>query len=97
MALSEEFLKSIAEYCKEDLAEPGKREELESFYHASVGYLEGAGITEPAADTARRGVWELVVKAMVLDLNDHRGMQVENTLQENPALRQMRNQLKLTT
>ena len=95
MALTDAFHKELAVYCKADEEDSEAMQELAGFYMASVGYLGGESRT-PSEGTPRRAVWDMVVKAMVLDLYDHRGVKVENTLQENPALRQMRNQLLLS-
>lgn len=95
MALTDKFRKELAAYCKEDETDGEVMAELESFYLASVGYLGGES-RAPEDGAPLRSVWDMVVKAMVLDLHDHRGMQVDNTLQENPALRKMRNQLLLS-
>lgn len=95
MALTDKFRKELAAYCKEDETDAEIMAELEGFYMAAVGYLGGES-RAPKEDAPLRSVWDMVVKAMVLDLHDHRGMQVESTLQENAALRKMRNQLLLT-
>lgn len=92
MALTDKLREELAAYCKMDETDSESMQELDGFYMAAVGYLGGES-REPGENAPHRAVWELVVKAMVLDLYDHRGMQVENTLQENPVLRQMRNQL----
>ena len=95
MALTAEFHKELAVYCKVDEENETEMQELERFYMAAVSCFGGEN-RAPGEGTPRRAVWNMVVKGMVLDLYDHRGMQVESTLQENPALRQMRNQLLLT-
>ena len=95
MALTAEFHKELAVYCKADEESETEMQELKGFYMAAVSYLGGEG-KAPGEGAPRRAVWNMVVKGMVLDLYEHRGMQVESTLQENSALRHMRNQLLLT-
>ena len=98
MALTEERKAELLAYCK--LTELANDPEVEAlipaFYEAAVGYMEGAGITEPAADTARRAQYDLCVNAMVLDAYDRRGAQTEGSAGDNPMLRRMITQLKLT-
>ena len=98
MALTEERKAALLAYCK--LTELANDPEVEAlipaFYEAAVGYMEGAGITEPAADTARRAQYDLCVNAMVLDAYDRRGAQTEGSAGDNPMLRRMITQLKLT-
>lgn len=98
MALTEERKAALLAYCK--LTELANDPEVEAlipaFYEAAVGYMEGAGITEPVADTARRAQYDLCVNAMVLDAYDRRGAQTEGSVGDNPMLRRMITQLKLT-
>lgn len=98
MALTEERKAALLAYCK--LTELANDPEVEAlipaFYEAAVGYMEGAGITEPAADTARLAQYDLCVNAMVLDAYDRRGAQTEGSVGDNPMLRRMITQLKLT-
>lgn len=96
MALSEKFHAEIALYCKEDTEDAEKMAELAAFHDAASAYLDGAGVAEPEEGTQRRKVWEQVVKALVLDMNDRRGTNVDNAARENPIVRQMIVQLKLT-
>ena len=98
MALTEERKAALLAYCKlTELADDPEVEALiPAFYEAAVGYMEGAGITEPAADTARRCQYDLCVNAMVLDAYDRRGAQTEGSVGDNPMLRRMITQLKLT-
>ena len=96
MALSEERRKSLLAYCR--IEQPTEEEllTLEGLYDAAVGYLEGAGVAEPQAGTARRAQYDLCVNAMVLRDFDLRDAQVAGTVQDNPAFRRLINQLKLT-
>lgn len=98
MALTEERKAALLAYCKlTELADdPEVQMLIPAFYEAAVGYMEGAGITEPAADTARRAQYDLCVNAMVLDAYDRRGAQTEGSVGDNPMLRRMITQLKLT-
>ena len=97
-ALTDKRLEELLAYCKlTELADDPEVEALiPAFYEAAVGYMEGAGITEPAADTARRAQYDLCVNAMVLDAYDRRGAQTEGSVGDNPMLRRMITQLKLT-
>ena len=97
-AITDERLEELLAYCKlTELADdPEVQMLIPAFYEAAVGYMEGAGITEPAADTARRAQYDLCVNAMVLDAYDRRGAQTEGSVGDNPMLRKMITQLKLT-
>ena len=99
MALTEERKAALLAYCKlTELADDPEVEALiPAFYEAAVGYMEGAGITEPAADTARRAQYDLCVNAMVLDAYDRRDITITGTIvADNPAFRRLITQLKLT-
>lgn len=70
---------------------------LDGFYLAAVGYLEGAGVTQPPAGTPRAAQYDLCVNVLVLDAFDHRDLKEPgNQVTENIAFRRMLNQLKLT-
>ena len=97
MALSEERRKSLLAYCR--IEEPTEEEllTLEGLYDAAVGYLEGAGVAEPQAGTARRAQYDLCVNYLVLDGYDRRDVTITGTIvADNPAFRRLINQLKLT-
>ena len=98
MALTEERKAALLAYCKlTELADDPEVEALiPAFYEAAVGYMEGAGVTEPQEGTARRAQYDLCVNAMVLDAYDRRGAQTEGSVGDNPMLRRMITQLKLT-
>ena len=73
MALNGERLASLLAYCR--IEEPTAEEllTLEGLYDAAVGYLERAGVAEPAAGTTRRAQYDLCVNFIVLrdfDLRD---------------------------
>lgn len=95
-ALTEKRKASLLAYCR--IEEPTDEEllTLETLYHAAVGYLEHAGVLEPPDGTARRAQYDLCVNAMVLDAYDRRGAQTEGSVGDNPMLRRMITQLKLT-
>ncbi len=60
-------------------------------------YLEGAGVALPPAGSPRRDLYDTVCHSMALSVYDHRGLIVVGvTVSENPVLRSMLNQLKLT-
>jgi hypothetical protein len=99
MELTESRRKSLYAYCKVDeLGEdPEVYDTMEVLYDAAVGYMDAAGISEPEEGTARRAQYDLVVNALVLDSWDHRELSIQGTtVVENPALRRIINQLKLT-
>lgn len=83
-------------YCR--IEEPTEEEllTLEALYDAAVGYLEGAGISQPAPGTPRAAQYDLAVNFMVLRDFDLRDAQVTGTIQDNPAFRRLVTQLKLT-
>ena len=56
MALTEERKAALLAYCKlTELADDPEVEVLiPAFYEAAVGYMDGAGVTEPQEGTARR-------------------------------------------
>lgn len=99
MALTEERKAALLAYCKlTELADDPEVEALiPAFYEAAVGYMDGAGVTEPQEGTARRAQYELCVNAMVLDSWEHRDLkEPASQVGENVVFRRMLNQLKLT-
>lgn len=98
MALTEERKAALLAYCKlTELADdPEVAALIPAFYEAAVGYMDGAGVAEPQEGTARRAQYDLCVNAMVLDAYDRRGAQTEGSVGDNPMLRRMITQLKLT-
>lgn len=99
MALTEERKAALLAYCKlTELADdPEVAALIPAFYEAAVGYMDGAGVTEPQEGTARRAQYDLCVNAMVLDSWEHRDLkEPANQVSENVAFRRTLNQLKLT-
>ena len=96
MALSESRQAELIAYCREDPTDQLKVDEITGFYESVVGYLEGACVPEPAESSRRWNVWWMVVKGLVLDLDEKRGATVEAVMAENITLRRMLNQLKVT-
>ena len=99
MALTDERKDSLLAYCKlTELADdPEVEAMIPAFYEAAVGYMDGAGVTEPQEGTARRAKYDLCVNAMVLDSWDHRDMKEPGSqVAENAAFRRMLNQLKFS-
>lgn len=99
MALTEERKAALLAYCKlTELADDPEVEALiPAFYEAAVGYMDGAGVTEPKEGTARRAQYDLCVNAMVLDSWEHRDLkEPASQVSENVVFRRMLNQLKLT-
>lgn len=98
MALSEERMASLLAYCKlTELADdPEVLELIPVIYASAVEYMAGAGVSEPAEE-GRKASFDLLVNRLVLDAWDKRSIVVTGTaISENPAFRQMLNQLKLT-
>ena len=96
MSMTEERRAGLLAYCR--IEEPTEEEllTLETLYEAAVGYLEGAGVSLPPEGTARRAQYDLCVNFMVLRDFDLRDAEVSGTIQDNPALRRLITQLKLT-
>lgn len=96
MALTEERRAGLLAYCR--IEEPTSEElrTLETLYDAAVGYLEGAGISQPAPGTPRAAQYDLAVNFMVLRDFELRDAEVTGTIQDNPAFRRLLTQLKLT-
>lgn len=99
MALTEEHKAALLAYCKltELTDDPEVVALIPAFYEAAVGYMDGAGVTEPKEGTARRAQYDLCVNAMVLDSWEHRDLkEPASQVSENVVFRRMLNQLKLT-
>lgn len=99
MALSEERLAGLLAYCKlTELADdPEVAALIPVLYNAAVGYMEDAGVGVPESGTPRAARYDLVVNHIVLDAWERRETAVVATVvADNPAFRQMLNQLKLT-
>lgn len=95
--LSDERKASLAAYCRIDQLEEGEETLLQTLYDAAVGYLEGAGISEPQEGTPRRAQYDLCVNYLVLDSYDQRCRTIPGaTVTDNPAFRRLINQLELT-
>lgn len=94
--LTDERRAGLLAYCR--IEEPTAEEllTLETLYDAAVGYLEGAGISQPPEGTPRRAQYDLAVNFMVLRDFDLRDAEVTGTIQDNPAFRRLITQLKLT-
>ena len=96
MPMDEKTLLMLAAYCRKDPEDEVEMEELAGFAAAAAGYLLGAGVPRPAEGDFRRGIYDLVLKAMVLDLTDKRGATAESVAAENPIVGQMLTQLQHT-
>ena len=95
MSASTDRLEALKLYCRID----GDVDDslVEMLYDAAVGYMTGAGVSEPENGTKRRAQYDLCVNAMVLDAYDRRSSTVSGAvINDNPAFRRMLNQLKLT-
>lgn len=97
MKLTEERKAGLMAYCRIDQLEEGEDALLQTLYDSAVGYLAGAGISEPEEGTPRRGQYDLCVNYLVLDGYDRRETAAVGTaMVENPAFRRLLTQLKLT-
>ena len=95
--MDEARMARLMAYCRLDELTAEEADLLDSMRSTAEGYLMAAGVDEPAADDPRAAVYESVVNALVLDEWDNRGSQMVGvTATENPAMRRMINQLKLT-
>ena len=83
-------------YCRIDALEDGEDLLLQGLYDAAVSYMEQAEISEPKEETPRRAQYDLCICALVLDGYDRRGAQTDGSVSDNPTLRRMLTQLKLT-
>lgn len=85
-------------YCRIDELVPEEEPVFEVIYQAAVAYMEQAGVPEPEENSPRRGMYDLCVKALVLDSWDRRGTAAEakSSVGENRSFRLMLNQLKHT-
>ena len=97
MAIPEELKTAVFAYCRE-VEDEETLPAMTVAWDAAVGYLEGAGVTRPAPESTRHGLWLGVVLTLTLDAYDQREAQTEgqNKLQDNPVLRRKLTQLKLT-
>ena len=98
-ALTEERRAALLDYCKlTELADdPEVRTLIPLFFSAAEGYLAQAGVSLPAAGTPRQAQYDLCVNYLVLNFWDNRDTSYTGTVTvDNPAFRQMVNQLKLT-
>ena len=98
-SLTDERYTSLLAYCK--LTELEGDPEVQSlnrlFFSAAVSYMAQAGISEPEEGSPRRAQYDLCVNRMVLDSWERRDAAITSTVvTDNPAFRQMINQLKLT-
>ena len=83
-------LASVKSYCRIDWDTEDKL--LATLVLAAKDYLDGAGVPEPEADNP---MYALAVKAMVLDLYDHRGQTESVSLSAIPGMANIIVQLKL--
>lgn len=97
MALTAERRRELLAYCRIDESELSEDEKLllETLYEASVGYMSGAGIPEPS-EVGVAAQYRLCVNALVLESWERRDLTEPAVMTENPALRRIINQLKLT-
>lgn len=94
MALTREELEAAKTYMRVEGHEGDLA--VTACVEAARTYLSQAGVSLPGGDDLRRNLYDLVCHAMALDAYDHRGTELETTVTENPAIRRMLNQLKLT-
>lgn len=96
MAWDDAVKSRLMAYCRIDTLEDEEDLLLQGLYEAAVIYMEQAGVSEPKEGTPRRAQYDLCINALVLDGYDRRGSQVEGSVSDNPQLRRMIVQLKLT-
>jgi len=97
MALTEERRKTLKAYCRIDTLDQSEEVLLASMYDAAVAYMTQAGVSEPPEGTPRRGQYELLVNALVLDTWDRRDLTITGTIvADNPMFRRTLTQMKLT-
>ena len=94
--LSPQRRNALLAYCRIDELEPADEELLVGMYYSALGYMEAAGVSEPAEGTARRAQFDLCVNYLVLDAWDRRGAAGDKVFVENPAFRRLLNQMKRT-
>lgn len=97
--LTDDRLASLLAYCK--LTELGADPEVQAlipvFFHAAAGYLAQMGVTPPPEGSDRQAQYDLCVNYLVLDSWENRETAYVGTVTvDNPAFRQMVNQLKWT-
>lgn len=97
MEWTEERRAALLAYCRIEEPTADETRTLEGLYAAAVGYMEQAGVSEPAAGTPRRAQYDLLVDRMVLEGFDQRGTVITGTIvADDPAFRRMMVQLKLS-
>ncbi len=97
MALTKERRKTLLAYCRIDTLDEWEETLLASMYDSAVAYMTQAGVSEPPERTPRRGQYDLLVNALVLDAWDRRDATITGTIvTANPAFRRMLTQMKLT-
>ena len=97
MVLTDARKTALLAYCRIDDPAPEDLTLLEDMCMEAMGYLHGAGVTEPETGSPRLPLYNACVNALVLDAWDNRGTQTaDKALADNPAFRRRLNQLKLT-
>ena len=96
MAIPEEKLAGLLAYCRIDNLDETERALLDVMYDSAVSYLDNAGVSQPEAGTPRAAQYELAVNSLVLDAYDRRDAATSGALSDNPAVRWLIVQLKLT-
>ena len=97
MVLTDARKTTLLAYCRIDDPAPEDLTLLEDMCMEAMGYLHGAGVTEPETGSPRLPLYNACVNALVLDAWDNRGAQSGGkVVSDNPAFRRKLNQLKLT-
>lgn len=98
MAIPEEYKPLVLAYCQEPEPDEADLLALNQAWDSAEAYLEGAGVTRPAPENAKRlSLWLGVMLPMALDEYDQRGAQFDaGKLQDNAVFRRKLNQLKQT-
>lgn len=87
----------LAAYCRIDPEDSVAMDELTAFHGAASAYLLPLVGALPEEGSPRRSIYDTVLKALVLDLYDHRGAALDAAATENPVCRLLLNQLKHTS
>lgn len=95
--MTEKRRRTLMAYCRIDTLDEWEESLLASMYDSAVAYMTQAGVSEPPEGTPRRGQYELLVNALVLDAWDRRDLTITGTIvADNPMFRRLLTQMKLT-
>ena len=95
MAIPEELRETVFSYCKEEDT-PDTLGPMTVAWDGAEGYLEGAGVTRPAPESKRHGLWLGVMLAETLDRYDTGADRPPDSSGTTRLSRRALTQLKLT-